>query len=201
MGDKGGKKDKAKNQKQKASKQEKKKKGKNSWEAVLDWSCGLRLSEVHSSRDTSTPQSDTHHWTADYTKTELTPTRRCSSHKKEIDDSHSQNWMCLFRQLQALRGHASQERAKMNQWFFKTGKGEYAEGDRFIVLTVPQMWPVVNQYPNRPFAQFLKRLSSKIHEERLLALLILVVQFKREGTNTQKQIANAYSRFSYTEST
>ena len=93
---------------------------------------------------------------------------------------------------QALRQHASPERAIVNQWFFKTGKGEYAEGDRFIGVTVPQIRSVVKQLQNIPLAQVLKLLSSKIHEERLLALLILVAQFKRGDTKTQKQIADTY---------
>lgn len=93
---------------------------------------------------------------------------------------------------QALHRHASPEKAKINQWFFKTGKGEYAEGDRFIGVTVPQIRSVVKQYQNLPLAQVLKLLSSKIHEERLLALLLLVAQFKRADSNTQKQIADAY---------
>ncbi|MGB0911457.1 MAG: DNA alkylation repair protein, partial [Nitrospirales bacterium] len=93
---------------------------------------------------------------------------------------------------QALRRHARPERAKVNQWFFKTGKGEYAEGDRFIGVTVPQIRSVVKQFQDLPLAQVLKLLSSKIHEERLLALLILLAQFKRGDTKTQKQIADAY---------
>ena len=93
---------------------------------------------------------------------------------------------------QALRRHANPEKAKVHQWFFKTGKGEYAEGDRFIGVTVPQIRSVVKEYQNIPLAQILKLLPSKIHEERLLALLILVTQFKRGDTKTQKQIANAY---------
>ncbi len=93
---------------------------------------------------------------------------------------------------QALRHLASAERAKINQWFFKTGKGEYAEGDRFIGVTVPHIRSVVKQYQNLPLVQVLKLLPSKIHEERLLALLILVAQFQRGDSKTQKQIADAY---------
>ncbi|GJL54396.1 MAG: hypothetical protein NPIRA02_15280 [Nitrospirales bacterium] len=93
---------------------------------------------------------------------------------------------------QALRRHASSEKAKVNQWFFKTGKGEYADGDRFIGVTVPQIRSIAKQYHNLSLAQVLKLLSSKIHEERLFALLILVAQFKHGEANTQKQIADAY---------
>lgn len=93
---------------------------------------------------------------------------------------------------QALQQYASPDRAKVNQWFFKTGKGEYAEGDRFIGVTVPQIRSVAKRFQNLPLAQILKLLPSKIHEERLLALLILVTQFKRRDINTQKQIADIY---------
>ena len=102
------------------------------------------------------------------------------------------NSITLMNARQALRRYASPEKAKVNQWFFKTGKGEYAEGDRFIGVTVPQIRSVVKQYQNLPLAQVLKLLSSKIHEERLLALLILVAQFKCGDTKTQEQIVDAY---------
>ena len=92
----------------------------------------------------------------------------------------------------ALRRYANSEKAQTHQWFFKTGKGEYAEGDRFIGVTVPQIRNVVKQFRALATQEVLKLLASDIHEDRLLALLILVNQFKRGDTTTQKQIVDAY---------
>ena len=93
---------------------------------------------------------------------------------------------------QALRRYATPEKAKIHQWFFKTGKGEYAEGDRFIGVTVPQIRKIVKQFQTLMLQDVLTLLVSIIHEDRLLALLILVSQFKRGDASTQKHIVDAY---------
>ena len=93
---------------------------------------------------------------------------------------------------QALRRYANPEKAKIHQWFFKTGKGEYAEGDRFIGVTVPQIRKIVKQFQSLVLQDVLTLLASKIHEDRLLALLILVTQCKRGDATTQKDIVDAY---------
>lgn len=78
----------------------------------------------------------------------------------------------------ALRKLASPERAIGVARFFKTGKGEYGEGDVFIGCTVPQQRTVAREFRHLPLAESGKLLASKIHEERLTALLILVRQFE-----------------------
>ena len=93
---------------------------------------------------------------------------------------------------QALRRYATPEKAKIHQWFFKTGKGEYAEGDRFIGVTVPQTRNIVKQFQTLALQDVLTLLVSKIHEDRLLALLILVNQFKCGDAATKKQVVDAY---------
>lgn len=74
---------------------------------------------------------------------------------------------------------AEPERIKVLQSFFKTGKGQYAEGDIFIGLTVPSSRKIAKKYFNLSFPEIEKLLSSKIHEERLIALLILVYNFQK----------------------
>ncbi len=93
---------------------------------------------------------------------------------------------------QSLRSSANPEKAKILQRFFKTGKGEYAEGDRFIGVVVPHIRQVAKQFENLDLSKVLTLLSSSIHEERLLALLILVRQYRRGAPATQEQIVKAY---------
>jgi 3-methyladenine DNA glycosylase AlkD len=76
-----------------------------------------------------------------------------------------------------IRSIASPEKAKVYQWFFKTGPGQYGEGDVFIGLTMPQVHSLVKKYNALPFPEIQKLLQSKIHEERSIALLILVKNY------------------------
>ena len=76
--------------------------------------------------------------------------------------------------------------------FFKTGKGEYGEGDIFLGITVPQIRIVAKQCKDLSLKEIQKLLQSTIHEERLLALIILVNQFKKADEDKQKQIFDLY---------
>jgi 3-methyladenine DNA glycosylase AlkD len=77
----------------------------------------------------------------------------------------------------ALREFASPERAVGVARFFKTGKGEYGEGDVFIGVTVPEERQVARHFKALPLAEADQLLTSRIHEERITALLIMVDQF------------------------
>lgn len=91
-----------------------------------------------------------------------------------------------------LSQYTSQSRAEISQRFFKTGKGQYGEGDVFIGVTVPDVRIVAKQYKDLSLEHIEKLLKSKIHEDRLLALLILVEQFKKGTEAQQKSIARFY---------
>lgn len=78
------------------------------------------------------------------------------------------------------------EKATLLQRFFRTGKGQYAEGDIFLGITVPEQRKVAKKYCRLSQTEILKLLHSSIHEHRLVALLILVDQFIR-GDERQKQ--------------
>jgi 3-methyladenine DNA glycosylase AlkD len=80
----------------------------------------------------------------------------------------------------ALRQFATAERAAGAARFFKTGKGEYGEGDVFIGVTVPECRLVAKEFRALPLGEVEKLLTSKIHEERLTALIVLVEQFERD---------------------
>jgi 3-methyladenine DNA glycosylase AlkD len=91
-----------------------------------------------------------------------------------------------------LKGLGDPERAEVNQRFFKTGKGEYAEGDVFVGLRVPEIRQLVREYQFLPFAEVIQLLHSPIHEARLLALLILIQSYRKGDATFQRQICNVY---------
>ncbi|MBS2035124.1 DNA alkylation repair protein [bacterium] len=81
---------------------------------------------------------------------------------------------------QAMRAAGSAEKAAHSLRFFKTGPGQYGEGDRFIGLTVPQTRSFVTQSAQLSFEQLDELLHSPWHEERLLALILMCRRFKRD---------------------
>jgi 3-methyladenine DNA glycosylase AlkD len=85
-----------------------------------------------------------------------------------------------------LRAHANQDSVATLQRFFKTGPGQYGEGDRFIGVKVPDIRSVCRECRGTPLAEILKLLRSRIHEERALALLMLVDAFT-VGDDAQKR--------------
>ncbi len=86
---------------------------------------------------------------------------------------------------------ATKERAIVSQRFFKTGKGQYGEGDIFIGTTVPDTRKVAKKY-NLSLEEIKQLLESKIHEHRLIALFILVDKYKKSEDKEKQEIANFY---------
>lgn len=89
-----------------------------------------------------------------------------------------------------LKGLRNNEKAKTLERFFKTGKGEYGEGDRFLGIVVPTLRKVAKEYSELSLSDLQKLLSSKIHEYRLTALFILVAKYKK--TESKKKIVDFY---------
>ncbi len=87
-----------------------------------------------------------------------------------------------------LKKHSSKAKANVLQGFFKTGKGEYGEGDKFIGVVVPDIRKVALKYQDLGLGEVRKLLRSPIHEERLLALIIMVYKFKKAGSEAQKKV-------------
>lgn len=88
----------------------------------------------------------------------------------------------------ALLALATPTRAKVNAWFFKTGKGQYGEGDVFIGVTVPQVRSIVKDVSlDIPLIEVQKLLKDSLHEVRLCALLILVKLFQKSETKIDKK--------------
>ena len=87
---------------------------------------------------------------------------------------------------------ANEQIAEHSQRFFKTGKGEYGEGDIFLGIRVPLLRKLVKKYRGISIAEVHKLLHSEFHEERLLAVLILVQLFKSGDESVQKQVYDLY---------
>jgi hypothetical protein len=91
-----------------------------------------------------------------------------------------------------LRQHASPERAEVSRRFFKTGPGQYGEGDRFLGIRVPELRKISLRNRDLGPKETLNLLKSPLHEERLLALLILVLQYRRGTLETRQKINGIY---------
>lgn len=91
-----------------------------------------------------------------------------------------------------LMKYASDHDAVFLQRFFRTGKGEYGEGDVFIGVRVPQTRQVCRKYINLPLGESQKLLDSEIHEFRLAGLIILTLQYLRANEAEQKSIYDFY---------
>mgnify|MGYP001588446857 FL=1 len=96
--------------------------------------------------------------------------------------------------LEALQFLSSPEKKEFLPYFFKTGKGEYAEGDQFIGVVVPDSRKLVKEYWQKAeLSDVQEILKSEFHEMRLVALLILVNKFeKSKDKNEQKKLVDFY---------
>jgi 3-methyladenine DNA glycosylase AlkD len=88
--------------------------------------------------------------------------------------------------------HSNPEKGKFLQRFFKTGKGEYAEGDIFAGITVPVSRKIARQFKSLNLNELSKVIKSKIHEERLIALFILVDKMKKGDEKEREKIFKFY---------
>lgn len=92
----------------------------------------------------------------------------------------------------ALKKLTKPEKAASHSRFFKTGKGEYGEGDIFFGVTVPNQRQVAKQFRDLSRSEIAKLLDDKVHECRLTALLIMVDQFRRGDANQRRAIFDLY---------
>lgn len=95
----------------------------------------------------------------------------------------------LYKEISVL---ANPKKAMLLQRFFKTGKGEYGEGDIFLGLTVPQSRSIAKQFKTLPRKDIEKLLAAKFHEYRQIGLMILVLQFQKASLDEQKEIFDFY---------
>jgi 3-methyladenine DNA glycosylase AlkD len=92
----------------------------------------------------------------------------------------------------ALRSFANESDALVYRRFFKTSPGEYGDGDRFLGVRVPATRRVGKDYSHLPLADVLRLLRSGFHEERLLALILLIHQYRKGDPADQTRIYRVY---------
>ena len=91
-----------------------------------------------------------------------------------------------------MRKLANKKIAEHSQRFFKTGKGQYGEGDIFLGIRVPVLRKIAKKFRRISLAEVSKLLESKFHEERLLSILMLVNLFKSGDEDDQELIYELY---------
>jgi 3-methyladenine DNA glycosylase AlkD len=97
------------------------------------------------------------------------------------------------RECQArLRSLGNSKDAAFLAGFFKTGPGQYGAGDVFIGVRVPAIRKIAKEFKSLSLSEILRLLRSKIHEERLAALAILVLQTAKADAETRKRVYDAY---------
>lgn len=95
----------------------------------------------------------------------------------------------IMAELTAL---ANEEKVRVLSGFFKTGKGQYGEGDKFLGIPVPQTRGVARRYKDAPLSVAVSLLGSELHEVRLCALLIMVDKMKKAGADDAREIVETY---------
>lgn len=93
---------------------------------------------------------------------------------------------------QELKRHASEQKRVILQRFFKTGKGEYGEGDVFLGLTMGEQRQIAKKFQDLKIKDLQELLNSGIHEKRMVALLILIEKFKKSDEKIKREIFEFY---------
>ncbi len=95
--------------------------------------------------------------------------------------------------LSRLEAMADPERAAHAHRYFKSGPGEYGEGDRFLGIRVPELRRLASEFRETPLEEILELLHSPWHEARFTSLVILVDHFRRATAEaTRRRIFDAY---------
>ena len=95
----------------------------------------------------------------------------------------------ITNRLQAL---SDAEKREIFPKFFKAGKGEYGEGDRFLGVTVPNIRAIAKLHKDVSIEEIRKLIQSEWHEVRLCALIIMVEKSKKKDEALRKELFNLY---------
>lgn len=100
--------------------------------------------------------------------------------------------MTLKQLQEKFRRLKNSDRAAINARFFKSGKGEYGEGDEFLGITVPQTRLIAKEGSRLTLHDIESLLASPWHEERLLAAILLVMRYKKASAKEKNEIYKLY---------
>lgn len=101
--------------------------------------------------------------------------------------------MKVFSVLQEVLSKGDPAKARVLQGFFKTGKGEYADGDKMLGISMPQLRGIVRKCSEFPLDDIQTLLDSEYHEVRMAGFLFLVKQYKQSlDESGRKDIFNFY---------
>ena len=91
-----------------------------------------------------------------------------------------------------LQQRSSATRARASAWYFKTGPGQYGQGDVFIGVSVPEQRKAAKQFAGLPLTEIDMLLQSAAHEHRLTGLFILVAQYRAAHPRARRTLAKFY---------
>jgi 3-methyladenine DNA glycosylase AlkD len=100
--------------------------------------------------------------------------------------------MSLSQLKRRIKQASDKTYAETMHWFFKTGEGEYGEGDKFAGIKVPGQRKIAKDFSNFNLTEIKVLIKSKIHEERLIGLLILVEKYNKGNETQRDKIFNFY---------
>src|SRR5438034_11181658 len=103
--------------------------------------------------------------------------------------------MSTFAELEKdLQSNANPEKAIILKRFFKTGPGGYGMGDTFLGIIVPTQREIAKKNLDLKITDLQKLIKSKFHEARLIAVFILVHQYKKADRDDKKKLVDFYLR-------
>ena len=94
--------------------------------------------------------------------------------------------------IKELKAWSNPQIAEHSQRFFKTGKGEYGEGDKFLGIRVPVLRKISKQYNYLNLNEVSKLLKSPFHEIKLASLFIIIKSYEKADQNHKEKIVNLY---------
>ena len=100
--------------------------------------------------------------------------------------------MSVYKILKEIESNRNKKKGKILSRFFKTDKGEYGEGDIFWGLNVPVSRKIALKYKDLPLSDINLLLKNKVHEVRLIGLLVLVWRYKNSGMEEKEKIVKFY---------
>lgn len=94
--------------------------------------------------------------------------------------------------IDEINSKKNDDKARIYQRFFKTGKGEYGEGDKFLGLTVPEQREIAKRHADADFDDIKELIYSEFHEHRAVGFFILAYKYEKSDETGRKKIVDFY---------